>query len=210
MFVTLKVFKLIGPSNDGRRHGRGTYLFRKTFSIESRVSTVVQIHHAARCFPLLNVTCSSLARGARQIFCSPELLARAARWICTTVETQLKTVSKIVDDKQKWHLEALLLKKRRFQHLLALPAIWANADAWLVWLASKFCLEHLRDFTNQRKHYWLSPDLILPMQSPFRQRLDLDKKRVDCLKLFASSSMQAFTWHSTHAKLYGQSDLFRF
>jgi hypothetical protein len=27
MFVTLKVFKLIGLSNDGRRHGRGTYLF---------------------------------------------------------------------------------------------------------------------------------------------------------------------------------------
>jgi hypothetical protein len=27
MFVTLKVFKLIGPSNDGRRHGRGPYLF---------------------------------------------------------------------------------------------------------------------------------------------------------------------------------------
>jgi hypothetical protein len=27
MFVTLKVFKLIGPSNDSRRHGRGTYLF---------------------------------------------------------------------------------------------------------------------------------------------------------------------------------------
>jgi hypothetical protein len=26
MFVTLKVFKLIGPSNDGQRHGRGTYL----------------------------------------------------------------------------------------------------------------------------------------------------------------------------------------
>jgi hypothetical protein len=25
--VTLKVFKLIGPSNDGRRQGRGTYLF---------------------------------------------------------------------------------------------------------------------------------------------------------------------------------------
>jgi hypothetical protein len=25
--VTLKVFKLIGPYNDGRRHGRGTYLF---------------------------------------------------------------------------------------------------------------------------------------------------------------------------------------
>jgi hypothetical protein len=27
MFVTLKVFKLIGPSNEGRRHGRSTYLF---------------------------------------------------------------------------------------------------------------------------------------------------------------------------------------
>jgi hypothetical protein len=27
MFVTLKVFKLIWPSNDGRRHGRGTYWF---------------------------------------------------------------------------------------------------------------------------------------------------------------------------------------
>jgi hypothetical protein len=50
----------------------------------------VQIHLAACRFPLLNVTCSSLARGARQTFCSPELLTRAARWICTTVETQLK------------------------------------------------------------------------------------------------------------------------
>jgi hypothetical protein len=30
MFVTLKVVKLIGPSNDGRRHGRGTYLFQST------------------------------------------------------------------------------------------------------------------------------------------------------------------------------------
>jgi hypothetical protein len=29
MFVTLKVIKLIGPSNDGRRHGRGTYLLLK-------------------------------------------------------------------------------------------------------------------------------------------------------------------------------------
>jgi hypothetical protein len=30
--VTLKVFKLIGPSNDGRRHGRGTYLFVRKIS----------------------------------------------------------------------------------------------------------------------------------------------------------------------------------
>jgi hypothetical protein len=26
--VTLKVFKLIEPSNDGQRHGRGTYLLK--------------------------------------------------------------------------------------------------------------------------------------------------------------------------------------
>jgi hypothetical protein len=26
-FVTPQVFQFIGPSNDGRRHGRGTYLF---------------------------------------------------------------------------------------------------------------------------------------------------------------------------------------
>jgi hypothetical protein len=34
MFGTLKVFKLIGPSNDGWRHGRGTYLF----CMENRIS----------------------------------------------------------------------------------------------------------------------------------------------------------------------------
>jgi hypothetical protein len=36
MFVTLKVFKLIGPSNDGRRHGRGTYLFLKKSVLHDR------------------------------------------------------------------------------------------------------------------------------------------------------------------------------
>jgi hypothetical protein len=29
-FVTPQVFQFIGPSNDGRMHGRGTYLFRTT------------------------------------------------------------------------------------------------------------------------------------------------------------------------------------
>jgi hypothetical protein len=32
MFVTSKFFKLIGPSNDGRRHGRGTYLLCPCYS----------------------------------------------------------------------------------------------------------------------------------------------------------------------------------
>jgi hypothetical protein len=52
----------------------------------------VQIHRAARRFPLLIVTCSSpagLYKALREIFCSPELLARATQWICTTVETRL-------------------------------------------------------------------------------------------------------------------------
>jgi hypothetical protein len=49
----------------------------------SCLSTVVQIHRAARRFPLLNVPCNSLAGGARQIFCSSELLVRAARLSCT-------------------------------------------------------------------------------------------------------------------------------
>jgi hypothetical protein len=43
MFVTLKVFKLIGPSNDGRRHGRGTYLFALEllfFTLESLFFTL--------------------------------------------------------------------------------------------------------------------------------------------------------------------------
>jgi hypothetical protein len=30
--VTLKVFKLIGPYNDSRRHGRGTYLFSMQYN----------------------------------------------------------------------------------------------------------------------------------------------------------------------------------
>jgi hypothetical protein len=73
-------------------------------------------------------------------------------------------------------------------------------------------MKHLKDFTSQREYYWLSVDQILPKPGPFRQRLDLDLdwKRVDNLKLFASSSMQAFMWRSTHGKLYGQSELFRF
>jgi hypothetical protein len=39
MFVTLKVFKLIGPSNEGRRHGRGTYLFLSIPVTESSART---------------------------------------------------------------------------------------------------------------------------------------------------------------------------
>jgi hypothetical protein len=110
-------------------------------------------------------------------------------------------------------LEAQLVRKQRFQHLLPLPATPANAEASRLKeeeLASKYSTKRLRDFTSQHEYYWLSLDQILPRPSPFRQRLDLDWKRVDGLKLFASSSMQAFMWRSTHGKLYGQSDLFQF
>jgi hypothetical protein len=40
MFVTLKVFKLIGPSNDCRRHGRGTYLL---LLVIERIMNVIQL-----------------------------------------------------------------------------------------------------------------------------------------------------------------------
>jgi hypothetical protein len=124
-----------------------------------------------------------------------------------------KAFSKIIDDEPRWPLDAHLVQKQRFQHLLPLPATPTNADPWRLKeeeLASKYGTKRPRDFTSQREYYWLSLDQILPRPSPFRQRLDLDWKGVDGLKLFSSSSMQAFMWRSTHGKLYGQSDLFRF
>jgi hypothetical protein len=47
MFVTLKVFKLIGPSNDGWRHGRGTYLLSKVKRIH-KTSQQTRIKRPAR------------------------------------------------------------------------------------------------------------------------------------------------------------------
>jgi hypothetical protein len=57
-------------------------------------------------------------------------------------------------------------------------------------------------------------DQILPRPNPFRQRLTekygTNWAKVDYMKIFTSSSMQAFQWRSTHNKLYGRSDLLRF
>jgi hypothetical protein len=58
--------------------------------------------------------------------------------------------------------------------------------------------------------YWLSVDQILPQPSPFRVRYDIDWTWVDSQKLFTESYMQAFQWRSTHGKLYGRSNLYRF
>jgi hypothetical protein len=44
MFVTLKVFMLIGPSNDGRRHGRGTYLFLNYRTIDIEINIFLPNH----------------------------------------------------------------------------------------------------------------------------------------------------------------------
>jgi hypothetical protein len=46
MFVTPKVFKLIGPSNDGQRHGRDTYLFdeKLTFSFMLSVKARLRLN----------------------------------------------------------------------------------------------------------------------------------------------------------------------
>jgi hypothetical protein len=45
MFVTSKVFQLIGPSNDGRRHGRGTYLYILHWQIGAATSMSV-LHYS--------------------------------------------------------------------------------------------------------------------------------------------------------------------
>jgi hypothetical protein len=43
MYVALKVFKLIGPSNDGRRHGRGTYLLGCTIVCLIKLGLIIMI-----------------------------------------------------------------------------------------------------------------------------------------------------------------------
>jgi hypothetical protein len=57
MFVTLKVFKLIGPSNDGRRYGRGTYLFVNVvtyFKGDCDRVTSAPLTANERCFEIYN------------------------------------------------------------------------------------------------------------------------------------------------------------
>jgi hypothetical protein len=77
----------------------------------------------------------------------------------------------------------------------------------------KYGSVQLKDMT-QRAMYWVSVDQILPRPSPFRDRLsinhDVDWKWVDTQKLFMESSMMAFQWRSSHGKLFGRSNLYKF
>jgi hypothetical protein len=65
MFVSPKVFKLIGPSNDGRRHGRGTYLFSyegKNKKITSYYFIYIDIRDHMHILVITSRVCSTLPR----------------------------------------------------------------------------------------------------------------------------------------------------
>jgi hypothetical protein len=56
MFVTLKVFKLIGPSNDSRSYARGTYLFPvylQHTENSKKLFFSAWIYVSCRCVPVL-------------------------------------------------------------------------------------------------------------------------------------------------------------
>jgi hypothetical protein len=116
-----------------------------------------------------------------------------------------------------WQKEGHAVRKARFKHLLPTPWTPPNYTRWedkMSILNLKYGAKKLKDFPTQRALYWLSVDQILPRPQPFRQRIQeehgIDWHAVDKLKLFASSKMQAYIWRSTHGKLFGRSDLFRF
>jgi hypothetical protein len=112
---------------------------------------------------------------------------------------------------------AHVIRRNTFKSILPVPN---SSNFFVMWkakeeqLQSKYASKKLQEMTKQRNVYWLWVDQILPRQNPFRQRMtELHKKgweKVDKMKIFPSSAMQAFQWRSTHNKLYGRSDLFRF
>jgi hypothetical protein len=59
MSLTLKVFKFNGPSKDGRRHRRGTYLFltkRDAFAARGAINQLLNINLQLRILVLLLVS----------------------------------------------------------------------------------------------------------------------------------------------------------
>jgi hypothetical protein len=66
-------------------------------------------------------------------------------------------------------------------------------------------------FTAQCKSIiWLNLAYVVPKCHPFRCKYDIDWKKVDRIKISNYSKQQAFGWRSTHGKLYGNKDFFRF
>jgi hypothetical protein len=70
--------------------------------------------------------------------------------------------------------------------------------------------EYVLDISSQRQLYWLTIAHVVPKSHPFRCKYDIDWKKVDRIKISNYSKQQAFGWRSTHGKLYGNKDFFRF
>jgi hypothetical protein len=73
-----------------------------------------------------------------------------------------------------------------------------------------YCNKGVLDISSQRQLYWLNIAYVVPKSHPFRCKYDIDWKKVDRIKISNYSKQQAFGWRSTHGKLYGNKDFFRF
>jgi hypothetical protein len=73
-----------------------------------------------------------------------------------------------------------------------------------------YCNKGVLDISSQRQLYWLNIAYVIPKSHPFRCKYDVDWKKVDRIKITNYSKQQAFGWRSTHGKLYGNKDFFRF
>jgi hypothetical protein len=125
-----------------------------------------------------------------------------------------KYISNLTDS---CRIEAHTVRKAIFKHLLPIPwtpANYTTREHKEEKLNLKYGAKRLKDFTLQKDFYWLSVDQILPRPQPFRTRLHeehgVDWHAVHKLKLYSNSKMQAFFWRSTHGKLFGCSDMFKF
>jgi hypothetical protein len=73
-----------------------------------------------------------------------------------------------------------------------------------------YCNQGVLDISSQRQLYWLNIAFVIPKSTPFPCKYDLDWKKVDQVKISNYSKQQAFGWRSTHGKLHGNKDFFRF
>jgi hypothetical protein len=73
-----------------------------------------------------------------------------------------------------------------------------------------YCNKGVLDISSQSQLYWLNLAYVVPKSHPFRCKYDIDWKKVYRIKISNYSKQQAFGWRSTHGKLYGNKDFFRF
>jgi hypothetical protein len=84
-----------------------------------------------------------------------------------------------------------------------------NALVW-PYINATHCNKGVLDISSQRQLYWLNIAYVVPKSHPFCCQYDIDWKKVDRIKISNYSKQQAFGWRSTHGKLYGNKDFFRF